>query len=312
MVNEGGVMRVVAVVVTYHPDLVVLGRLLDRIRPQLDGIVVVDNGSAGEVAIALAHREGENLRFVALGENKGIAAAQNEGIACARTMGASHVILFDHDSQPAEDMLKKLQASLLQLESAGRRVASIGPCYVDDRQANPPPFIRVRGLKLERCLVPENGDAVAVDYLIASGCLIPLAVLDDVGGMDASLFIDYVDIEWGQRARSKGYENFGCFSACMRHSLGDEPILFMGKAYPAHSPLRHYYLFRNAVLLYRMKHVPTDWKWADGIRLALKYGFYTRYSKPRLKHFMMMSKGLWHGLLGRTGKYEQACRGGRA
>lgn len=309
--EKGSVMQVVAVVVTYHPDLAVLGNLLNRLVLQADGIVVVDNGSADEVTAALVSHEGERFRFLSLGRNVGIAAAQNEGIACARKMGASHVVLFDHDSDPRQDMLPHLKASLSRLQAQGCRVASIGPCYIDERQANPPPFIRVRGLRLVRCLAPESGDAVSVDYLIASGCLIPLTVLDDVGGMDASLFIDYVDIEWGLRARSKGYENFGCFSAQMHHSLGDEPISFLGTAYPARSPLRHYYMFRNAVLLYRQKHVPADWKWADGIRLLLKYGFYTLFAKPRLQHFRMMSRGVWHGLIGRSGKYEQACCGER-
>lgn len=305
-------MCVVAIIVTYRPEFSVFFRLLERLLPQVDRVVVVDNGSPLDLAQALERRSDERLEFVPLGKNEGIAHAQNVGVARARDLRASHVILFDHDSAPEHDMVARLLACLKRLEAEGRRVASVGPCYVDERQANPPPFIRVKGLKLMRCLTPETEDSVSVDYLIASGCLIPLSALDDVGGMNANLFIDYVDIEWGQRARSKGYQNFGCFSAHMHHSLGDEPILFMGNAYPAHSPLRHYYLFRNAVLLYRMKHMPIDWKWADGVRLVLKYGFYTLFSKPRLKHFMMMSKGIWHGLLGRSGKYEQACGGGRA
>jgi len=173
---------------------------------------------------------------------------------------------------------------------------------MDERQENPPPFIRVNKLSLTRRLVPEVCRCASVDYLIASGCLIPMAVLDEVGVMNAGLFIDYVDIEWGQRARSKGYENFGCFAAKMHHSLGDEPIWFCGKAYPAHSPLRHYYLFRNALHLYKMRHIPLDWKLADAWRLLLKFGFYSLLAKPRWQQFKMMSLGLLHGLAGRTGK----------
>lgn len=293
---------VVAVVVTYQPEIKALYELLDSLENQVSSIVVVDNGSDVDLNLALDKYCEHKLKLLYLGENRGIAAAQNVGIAWAQGVGASHVILFDHDSAPAQDMVETLLACERRLSSAGYRVASVGPRYLDGRQNNLPPFIRVQGGKLKRCLVPEIGDAVSVDYLIASGCLIPMEALKIVGDMAAVLFIDYVDIEWGQRARSMGYENFGCFSAIMDHSLGDEPIRFLGTAYPARSPLRHYYMFRNAVLLYRMKHVPLDWKWADGLRGILRFGFYVLFAKPRLQHLKMMVRGVIDGLRGRSGK----------
>jgi rhamnosyltransferase len=44
-------------------------------------------------------------------------------------------------------------------------------------------------------------------------------VLDVVGGMNDSLFIDYVDIEWCLRAKNLGYEILGCYRALMNHYL---------------------------------------------------------------------------------------------
>lgn len=294
--------RVCGVIVTYNPDVSVLVQLLDKLDTQVEKIIVVDNGSQDAVKALMQFRCNRDIVFIPLPENKGIAAAQNIGIVCARSFEASHVVLFDQDSIPADDLVQKLLSCQQRLERSGHMVASVGPRYLDEKQMNPPPFIRVQGLKLKRCLVPEFEDAVSVDYLIASGCLIPIRVLDVVGDMAESLFIDYVDIEWGQRARSKGYKNFGCFSAKMAHSLGDEPISFLGTAYPARSPLRHYYMFRNAVLLYRMKHVPLEWKWADGLRGVLRFGFYALFAKPRLQHLKMMARGVIDGLCGRSGK----------
>jgi rhamnosyltransferase len=295
-------MKIAAVIVTYRPDESVFFRLLDTLRSEVGMICVVDNGSDRAFLDQLSPRLGEHDALLPLGANLGIAEAQNRGIALARQQGASHVILFDHDSNPAADMIPNLFSALQQLEAKGVKVASVGPRYLDDRQDNPPPFIRVQGLRLRRCLHADEGDVVEVDYLIASGSLIPMAVLDMVGGMDSDLFIDYVDIEWGQRARAKGFRNFGCFSAKMEHSLGDEPIRFMNGAYPARSPLRHYYMFRNAVLLYRMGHIPFDWKLADAYRLLLKFVFYSLFACPRYRHFWMMSKGVVHGCHGRAGK----------
>jgi len=61
---------------------------------------------------------------------------------------------------------------------------------------------------------------IETDYVVSSGALIPLAVLDQVGMMDESLFIDYVDSEWGLRAKSRGHLSFGICAAQMVHCLG--------------------------------------------------------------------------------------------
>ena len=295
---------VVAVVVTYQPELSPLQALLDRLAQQVEAIVMVDNGSRAELLAGIEAPAGLPLHTIPLGENLGIARAQNEGVARARALGATHVVLFDHDSLPAPDMVACLLACEHSLSARGRRVASVGPCYEDARQKNPPPFVRVVGGRLQRCLHPEDGDAVSVDYLIASGCLIPVAVLDQVGVMNEDLFIDYVDIEWGLRARSHGLENFGCFSARMSHALGDAPIVFLGKAYPSHSPLRHYYLFRNEYLLYRLPHIPAAWKLCNWRRSFLRFGFYLLFARPWWSHARMIFRGIRDGLFGRFGKFS--------
>jgi rhamnosyltransferase len=43
--------------------------------------------------------------------------------------------------------------------------------------------------------IPSN-KPVEASFLIASGCLISLDVIKNVGYMDEGLFIDYVDVEW--------------------------------------------------------------------------------------------------------------------
>lgn len=291
---------VVAVVVTYQPKIEVLEQLLDALVPQVASVVVVDNGSYPGLAAWNSERDTRAVELLLLGENRGIAAAQNVGIEWARNRGAGFVLLMDQDSIPAPDMVEKLLITVSEQPSA----AAAGPRYLDKRQDNPPPFIRVRGLRLVRCACATEESVVAVDYLIASGCLIPMSVLDKVGGMRNDFFIDYVDIEWGLRARQQGFQSYGVCSAHMQHSLGDHPIKFFNKKIPLHSPLRHYYHFRNAVLLYKEPWVPFNWKLVDGWRLCLKYVFYSLFAQPRRAHWRMMSAGVWHGLVGKSGKLE--------
>lgn len=294
--------NIIAVVVSYNPDIERFARLCESLQYQVSEVVVVDNGSSNSFrdwVISLDSRIPFHL--VVLGENKGVAAAQNVGISFALNRGAEYVILFDHDSVPAGDMVSRLYYAAVAKTANGLRVAAVGARYVDHRQNNPPPFIRAKGFNIERQNCPCLDSIVEVSYLISSGCLIPSKVFDTVGMMQEELFIDYVDIEWGLRARMNGFLSFGVCGALMEHDLGDSPIFFLGKNYPSHSALRHYYHFRNAVWLYRQNWVPFHWKCADGYRLILKYLFYSAFAKPRLSQWWMMTKGIFHGLFGKMG-----------
>lgn len=289
---------IVAVVVAYQPALKVLEQLLDALVPQVMSVVIVDNGSHSDLMAWNSERDTHGVELLRLGENRGIAAAQNVGIQWARSRGARFVLLMDQDSIPAPDMVEKLLSTIFEQALS----AAAGPRYLDERQDNPPPFIRVRGLRLERCVCSTEESVVPVDYLISSGCLIPMSVLDKVGGMRDDFFIDYVDIEWGLRASHHGFQSYGVCSAQMQHSLGDQPIKLFNKNIPLHSPLRHYYHFRNAVFLYKEPWVPLNWKLVDGWRLCLKYVFYSLFAKPRMAHLRMMTLGVWHGLVRKSGK----------
>lgn len=293
---------ITAVVVTYEPALEVLEQLLDALVPQVAFVVVVDNGSHSDLAAWNSKRDTRAIGLLQLGENRGIAIAQNIGIQWARNRGAGFVLLMDQDSIPLPDMVEKLVSAISEQASP----ATAGPRYLDERQDNHPPFIRFRGLRLERCACSTGESIVPVDYLISSGCLIPIPVLDKVGCMREDLFIDYVDIEWGLRARYHGFQSYGVCSAHMQHNLGDTPIKLFGRNIPLHSPLRHYYHLRNAVLLYKEPWVPLNWKLVDGWRLCLKYVFYSLFAKPRFAHWRMMTLGVWHGLLGKAGKLEES------
>lgn len=292
--------QVMAVIVTYQPNMELLESVVHAVASQVGFIYIVDNGSDLPIHDSLFISINKRLELNRLERNSGIAYAQNLGIEFARQKGYQFVLLMDQDSVPVPDMVSRL----LAVAGTGANFASAGPRYLDFRQENPPPFISINGLSLVRHACKSEQTVVPVDYLISSGCLIPVAVIEHVGGMREDLFIDYVDIEWGLRAQAHGYQNYGVCGAKMSHSLGDEPIDFFGKKIPLHSPLRHYYHFRNAILLYRESWVPWNWKVVDGWRLLLKYGFYTLFAKPRWQQFRMMSTGILHGLLGKSGQYD--------
>lgn len=295
-------LSLVAIVVTYHPKLEILQRLVATISQQVLRVIIVDNGS---LDLHLDDASGfPNAELIKLGDNLGIAAAQNVGIMRARQLGASFVVLFDQDSNPGTDLLPTLYAEIQTLLNRNVRVACVGPRYFDARQNQPAPFVRIEGCRLRRIQCSEQSDVMPVDHLIASGSMIPMQTLDVVGLMEESLFIDYVDLEWCERARVRGYQTYGVCKVTMSHALGDEPIKFMGRPRPARSPLRHYYMMRNAVWIYRQPWPRLGWKIADALRLVRKYVFYSIFAKPRAQHVTMMTRGLWDGLINKMGPYR--------
>ena len=290
---------VVAVIITYNPDLLRLARQIAVLQPQVWKIVVVDNGSAESMEAWAQQLTGADsfLRVVPLGKNRGVAVAQNHGIAWARTQGASHVLLMDHDSLPASDMVSHLSNAL----QARADAAAVGPWYMDPRRSRPgTPFVRIEGLSMRRLTCTGTDTILPVDHLIASGCLIPIAALDRVGPLREDFFIDFVDVEWCLRARHAGYAVYGVCAARMEHSLGDSPERFLGREYLSHSPWRHYYHVRNAMLLYRESWVPLNWKCVSAWRLALKIGFMVLVPAARWQHLRQSARGFLHGLQGRT------------
>ena len=296
--------KTIAVIVTYHPDVAVLRQLIERLDAQVAAMVIVDNGSSACIATEVAGCS-KNVMVMPLGKNWGIAAAQNVGIEHAKKLNADYVVLFDQDSSPEPGMIATLVDAAEHIRESGAKVGCVGPVYVDPRQSTPPFFVRIRGLSLERILCTgEEATPIPVDHLIASGSLFPMGTLDAIGGMQEDLFIDYVDIEWCERALVMGYQSYGVRSAVMHHSLGDNPIRFMGMQLPARSPLRHYYMFRNAVWLYGQPGLRWNWKVVDGLRLFRKYVFYGMFAKPRAAHLKMMSLGILHGLTGKMGAYQ--------
>ncbi|HEY4531375.1 MAG TPA: glycosyltransferase family 2 protein [Luteimonas sp.] len=297
---------VCAVVVTHRPDAVLLARALGAVAPQVDALVVFDNGSGDAALEALrplvAARGGILLHGAG---NVGLAEGFNRGIAHARVAGHRFVLLLDQDSVAAPGMVAALLAAYHRLAGAHpveARVAAVGAQFVDARSGLPGPFVRI-GFPFNRKIVGAPGECVDCDFLISSGCLVPLAVLDAVGDMDATLFIDNVDLDWSFRARQAGYRLFGVCDARMQHCIGDS--LMRSRWVPTgvlvHGPARLYYMMRNRLLLYRRPHVPRTWVAQDMLRLCGKLVRMSLLVRPRGRNLRAMTAGLRDGLLGRSG-----------
>ncbi|MDN7799903.1 glycosyltransferase family 2 protein [Burkholderia vietnamiensis] len=284
------------VIVFYRPgrDCVARANRLAGVWP----CVVVDNTEHISTAAALGLDS--RVDYVANGANLGIAAALNQGVARLQATGSTCAMLFDQDSEPSVQLLAELPAMLATEHSRSDRVALIGPAYEDVRLGGVAPFVRFGYWKLKR-VQPSGREPIEVDFLITSGSCLSLAAWSDIGPMDESLFIDFVDLEWCARARSKGYSVLGAPTLRLSHELGGEPVRVFGRSYPSHSPVRHYYLFRNAVALLRRGYIPWSWKSTELVKMPIRLVIYGLFMQPRLTHVRLSLLGIWHGLIGRAG-----------
>ncbi|MDP9094088.1 MAG: glycosyltransferase family 2 protein [Actinomycetota bacterium] len=273
-----------------------LSRALDALRPQVDAVVVVDNHSPQS---APARRDVVYLRQQS---NVGLASAQNIGIEWARQGGHSHVLVMDQDSVPAPDMVQHLVQAWSRLSST-RKVGAVGPRFHDPREDRDAPFVRVAFPMSRKLWCAAGTPIVACDFLISSGALIALDVLDDVGDMDGRLFIDNVDMEWSFRARSRGYGLYGVCAATMEHHLGDDRHAVLGGRFHVvrHGPARLYYMMRNRVVLYRRRHTPRVWIAQDLPRVVAKFLIFSILVGPRGRNVEYMLRGLADGLRGLGG-----------
>jgi rhamnosyltransferase len=143
---------------------------------------------------------------------------------------------------------------------------------------------------------------VDTDLLISSGCLIPVKVLTDIGLMDESLFIDYVDTEWGLRASQRGYRLLGASGNLMQHRIGDaSQRVWFGRwrQVAIHKSFRYYYIFRNSLILF---HRPCSFKWRlfHLKRLLLLFVFIV-CSQKGIANIRYACAGVRDAFAGRTG-----------
>lgn len=293
---------IVAIIVTYKPNLEKLCKLFKALESQVARILIVDNSSSEQARQFMRQHIPKNGVFIFKGYNSGIAEAINTGILEAKKEAANHVLVLDQDSLPASDMVENLLSAINQKKAAGYKVAAVGPKYSDIKGQHASPFVKLKGFILRRIDCSKD-EIVEVDHLISSGSLIALDALAEIGGMEDRLFIDYVDTEWCLRAIHKGYSLFGVGSACMQHDLGDETVNLFSRTITVRSSLRYYYLIRNGMWLLRQPWIASAWKIMDVRRLILVYIVCSIFVGTRFQNWKMMTIGFWHGVTGRMGRY---------
>jgi rhamnosyltransferase len=297
-------LNICAVMVTYEPESKILLKNLLSIQSQVKMVVIVDNSLVIDIKQLVESLDTSKIYIIKNNANLGIATAQNIGIRWARENEFSYVLLLDQDSCALPDMVKILYDTYTDLISKKIKVAAVGPIHYDERKKTRE--LVVKNINNTYQFIACNSNQVFnVDILISSGLLIPISVLDNVGLMEESFFIDQVDHEWIFRAQSYGYQVFVNGDAMMNHTIGAKikrySICWYSKEVIVHSPFRYYFMFRNSILLSRRGYVKLAWKKFHFSRLLKQFIFFLLFVPNRRNRIKMIFKGIFDGIIGKTG-----------
>lgn len=292
------------VTVTFNPDLPLLEAQL-RALPSACAKIIVDNASRPALVAQVAALAGAvpNATLLRNDVNVGLAAAVNQGVAALAGLAAvpEFVLLLDQDSGPQAGSIAALVHAFQTLESQGHRVGCVGPLLHDPATGLTHGFHQCTRWRWKRVYPPEGSMApVPCANLNGSGTLVRVALFQELGGLDEALFIDHVDTEWAFRVLARGYSLWGIPNAVFDHRMGNASRriwCFGWRLWPDRSPQRHYYLFRNAVILMRRSYVPRVWKvWAVA-KLIITVVVTLVLGPGRTNQFRQMVKGAFQALL---------------
>lgn len=297
--------KIASVIVTYNPNVTLLVSNIAAICDAVGHTFVVDNSSSITGSHLKSRLEGafDNLHVIVNNINLGIGAAQNIGLRAAIKFGFDYAILLDQDTLMPPGSIKLLSDNL-SLLLCSDKVAAIAPSYLDlhQRRLVLPNFIVSYSWAIKR--ISGSSGSIKIACAIASGLMINLASIRDVGMMNEDLFIDLVDTEWCFRCKSKGYRIYGLFDVVTKHTLGDKLIYVFGKEISIHSPLRHFYMVRNAIVL---SLYSATFDLGARVRLfidAIKHFIYfSIFTENKLSHFRYMCLGARDGFLNKLGKF---------
>ncbi|MFB1097902.1 glycosyltransferase family 2 protein [Terribacillus sp. JSM ZJ617] len=232
---DKGDKMIAGIVVLYNPKSDMVIKNISTYLEYIDYLLVVDNSEESNAASFSQLIEKENIEYLSLGENKGIAFALNCGIKFALQKKADYLLTMDQDSYFKPEEIKKyinyIYGDFMELKKA----ALLSPKHTV-------PYLK-------------NDEGIKeVKTVMTSGNIIDLHKISEIGLFKEDLFIDSVDHEYCYRIKNSGYRVYRNNNIALEHNLGElQERLFLGKklAVTNHNYIRRYYITRNLLWVYR-------------------------------------------------------------
>lgn len=274
--------KVLAVIVTYNPDINTLHNNLDALTPQVNHIIIYDNASDNKNDICDIVSKYDNLSIIYNSNNEGLPINYNRGLSYCIEKGYDWLLTMDQDTVVPKNLISNYKKVY-----DNNKVAIISPVLVD---------INIQTEDDVKRNLPHE-EFSDIKYCISSASLNRVSILSELGGFDEKLFIDQVDFDYCRNVTNHGYTILRSNLSFISHQIGNGKIInLFGKKEVAynHSPIRKYYFFRNRVYFARKYHI-TLFNEPVYYRNLLKHFIVLFYEKNKLIKIKQSIKGLLDG-----------------
>jgi rhamnosyltransferase len=222
-------MQLLAAVITYYPDLKLLKQNLAAVMDSVDRILIWENTPEKD-KYQYRLKTSDKIEYAGDGVNS-ISRGLNYSWEYAKKNGFDYLLLLDQDSvfENLDDYLHK---------TISHPAAPLG----------------IWGPEINEQRVEH--DYEMTETCITSGMLLPVEMIDKIGGWDELFRIDCVDFDFCLCASESGFYTYTVKGARLKQRFGNpQAILFRGqkkyvKNYP---PVRLYTYYRDIFIL-KKKH----------------------------------------------------------
>jgi rhamnosyltransferase len=289
--------KVRAVVVTFNPDLSRLTRVVESLAPQVEGIVIVDNGSKNSEDVRAVAQKTSGVDFLSLPDNMGIGTALNVGSRHFLLSKPDWILTMDQDTVVHVGGVDAILASFTSLRTELQdRVAILAM-----RPHPQPSSIWLTRYADRLLMVRDLGSFVERIGVITSGNLVRADVLERLC-FNESLFIDQVDFDFCFSVRHLGYYVLQHKSISMDHVLG-ERFSESDKEHPYENAQRVYYIIRNSTYLVMRRRLPLRFYLVQVV--VFSGAFVSMNGAGSVFHCaLVVLRGMLDGALGRLGRRE--------
>ncbi|WP_329469266.1 glycosyltransferase [Exiguobacterium sp. 9-2] len=180
-----------------------------------------------------------NVKYIGNQSNDGLSQAYNEMCKLSIDLKMDYICLLDQDSFFEKENIKIIMETIEKNKNLKIGVYSpeIHYDHVVTNKEDSNDILEIR----------------KVDWTISSGSFINLSFFKIIGGFDINYFIDRVDFDYCFSLKNKNIDTVIVSDSKMNQYLG-ETKKKMGKVFFQHSPLRHYYIYRNRLYFYKKKN----------------------------------------------------------
>lgn len=273
-------MKIDGVVVLYQPSQENIRHICEYAEV-LNVLYVVDNSDLVKHELLRPLVEMQNVKYISMNGNQGIAAALRKGLDRAIAEEADFCLTMDQDS-------------IFPLQAMPEIVRHLSKPDIDDYGI----------VAISTGTVYEGNELVEVAEVITSGNFINIKNYKRIAGFRTELFIDSVDFDICHQFYMAKKKIAYFPQIVMEHKIGrpkKKKCLFRTITVTNHSPIRIYYRFRNNYVLYHEDKRFYRKIYFGDFKQKIKIILFESEKREKLK---MIRLGIKHAKQGKLGKLD--------